>query len=385
LLASEIVKMLYAPHKAFKEIMQNPRYMGPLLIMLLFVAANAGFTYVATSKTYIEQVLPNGSNLDEWTENSTFWQSNAQISESNDFINGTYYGNKSIAFSITDSTEIWVQLTDIGSISCSGPDGYTELSFRIKWTSPQTRPVNGTIYMFSTTSSDFFYESLGEIFANLTYNIWNNLTIPLVSDGWLTSSPSADWGNVTGLKLIFQWPESTNITLLIDGLFFHGPFESLYATAGTAYILNYALVAVMQYVITWVFLSGIIYIMSKSFGGKLVWKTILVLIGFALITMFVQAIVNAAAYATVSSVNYPFQLIVGVEGETDAPYNAILDQTATVSYIGRFTQIAVYIWTIALCSLAVRLHAGFSWTKSILVGVVAYLVTILVIGFILGM
>jgi hypothetical protein len=101
--------------------------------------------------------------------------------------------------------------------------------------------------------------------------------------------------------------------------------------------------------------------------------------------MSVQAIVNAAAYATVSTVNYPFQLIVGAEGETDAPYNAILDQTATVSYIGRFTQIAVYIWTIALCSLAVRLHAGFSWTKSILVGVVAYLVTILVIGFILGM
>lgn len=385
MLASEIVKMLYAPHKAFKEIMQNPSYIGPLLIMLLFVAANAGFTYVATSKTYIEQVLPNGSNLDEWTENSTFWQSNAQISESNDFINGTYFGNKSIAFSITNSTEIWAQLTDIESIDCSGPDGYTELSFRIKWTSPQTRPANGTIYVFSTTSSDFFYYSLGESFANLTYNIWNNLTIPLASDGWSSSSPSADWGNVTGLKLIFQWPESTNITLLIDGLFFHGPFESLYATAGTAYILNFALVAVMQYVITWVFLSGIIYIMSKSFGGKLVWKTILVLIGFALITMFVQAIVNAAAYLTVSAVDYPFQLIVGAEGETDAAYNAILDQTATVSYIGRFTQIAVYIWTIALSSLAVRLHAGFSWTKSILVGVVAYLVTILVIGFILGM
>ncbi len=384
MVATEIAKTLYAPHKAFREISQNPKYLGPLLVMLLFVAANIGFAYAAISRTYIEQVLPDGSELDEWTDKSTLWSSNAQISESDDFINGTYYGNKSIAFSITDSTNLWTELNDIGSVNCSEPDGYTKMSFRLKLISPDTKPANVTIHMFSKGPSDYFYSNLTEKFATPNLDVWNNLTIPLISNGWSSSSSDADWDEITGLRLAFEWPTNTNITLQIDGLFFHGTFRLLLESAGTAYLLNFGLLAIMQFVITWVLLSGIIYIMSKGFGAQIIWKTMLVLVGFALITMAVQAAVNALAYSSVSGVYYPYELIVGAEGEADVAYNAILDQTAFVSYIGRFTQVAVYIWTIALCSLAVRVLTAFSWIKSILIGVVAYLATILVIGFILG-
>jgi hypothetical protein len=388
LLISEILEALYAPHKAFKEIIQNPRYIGPLVIILLFVVANLGFTYAAISKTYIEQTLPAPSaKLDEWTENRTFWASNAAVAESDDSINGTYYGNKSIAFTIVDATDVWGQLQNIETVNCSGLDGFKKLSFRIKWTSPEARPADVAIYMLST-NSDYFYQSLTESFVNSTYNVWNNETsahaISLASEGWNSNGTNPDWGSIAGVRLDFKWSANSNITLLVDGLFFHGVSKSLFETAGTAYLLNYTLVAVMQFVISWVLLGGLIYVMTKGLGGKLVWKPLLIVIGFALITMVVQATVNAVAYANLSTVNYPFELIGGVSGETDAAYNKILDQTWLVTQIGRYTQIAVYIWTIALCSLAVRLLAVFSWTKSFLVGTVAYLITILVEGFILG-
>lgn len=380
--ASEILKVLYSPQKAFKEIVQNPKYFGPLLIIILLIVANLGFTYAAISKTYVEQTLPNGSKLDEWTENSTLWTSNAGVSESSDHINGSYYGNRSIAFSITNNSQVWTQLKDIGSIDCSSPDGFKELSFRIKWTSPSAKPENVTIYLLSTNSSDYFTHSLTENFS--TYNIWNNITVQLVSGGWSNNSPNANWVNITGLKLQFAWLENSNITLLVDGLFFHGTFKSLLENAGTSYLTNFAISSAMQFVITWVFLSGLIYIMVKGLGGKLVWKPLLILVGFILVTLFVQAVVNAVAYSTLPTISYPLQLIGGVSGEGQNAYNTILEQTWLVSEIGRFTQIAVHIWIIALCSIAVRLLAAFSWTKSLLVGAVAYVVTILAEGFLLG-
>jgi len=55
LFAYEVIKVIYSPFKAFKEIVQNPRYLGPVMVMILFVAAYTGFSYVATSKLYDEQ------------------------------------------------------------------------------------------------------------------------------------------------------------------------------------------------------------------------------------------------------------------------------------------------------------------------------------------
>jgi hypothetical protein len=36
----EVFRILYAPHKAFKEIIQNPKYVGPILVMILFIGAS---------------------------------------------------------------------------------------------------------------------------------------------------------------------------------------------------------------------------------------------------------------------------------------------------------------------------------------------------------
>ena len=382
--ATDILKVIYAPHKAFKGIIQNPKYFGPTLIVILFIAASMGSTYAAISKTCIEKTLPDGKLLDEWTENRTLWTSNAGITESNDGMNGSYYGNKSIAFSITNNTEVWAQLKDIGPVNCSGPDGYSKLSFRIKWTNPEVKPANATIQLLSTISSEYFSYNLTGALPNFTYNVWNNLTLPLISDGWSNSSSAASWDNITGLKLDFAWVDSSNITLVVDGVFFRGNFNSLLESAAAAFLVNYAFMAFTQILLVWVILTGLIYLMGRGLGGSVLWKPVLIVIGFTLVPMVIQSLVNTAAYLSSPTVHYPLELIGGVSGESDIAFNAILEQTWLTSQIMRYTQVAVYVWTIALCSLAVRVLTGFGWAKSFLIGAAAYLITLLAGSFLLG-
>jgi hypothetical protein len=378
-----IFKVIYAPRKAFNEIIQNPKYIGPILIMLLFTVANMGFMYTLISKTYAEQTLPTAEQRDIWTENSALWTApNVTIKDNFvDFINGTYYGNRSIEFSIVNNTQISMQLNDIGSVNCSSPDGYKNLYVRIKRISPEDTPENVTIYLFSATSSDSFHYDLTDRFSNSALNVWNNLTIQLES-GW-DSIGNASWENITGLKLEFGWLNNSNITLLVDGLFFGGIFESPVENV-TNYMINFSIVTVMQFVIKWVFLGGLLYLMTRAFKAKTVWRPLLILAGFALITMFVQAVINVATFSTLPTLYYRFELLGGVKGESENAYNEILNNTWLVSQINGYIQIVVHFWTIALCAIATRLLAEFAWSKSLLIATVAYFVTIMAQGFILG-
>jgi hypothetical protein len=385
-----LLKVIYAPHKAVKEIAANPTYLGPVLIAILFVAANVGFVYISSSKTYFEQTLPNGLNHDEWTENMTFWTSNpnTNISESSDAITVSYpsnarpyYGTESIAFSI-NSSEVWMELNSIGSINCSSPDGYDKLDFRVKQLSPlSSPPVSANISLFSTSPSDYSYYNLTQNFSNSTINEWNNLTDIQLGSGWNSVNAGADWSNITGFKLDLTWSAVSNITVLVDGFFFHGPYESSLETVGSSYVFSVAFSYVLQFIITWVILGGIIYLLSKALGAKLVWKQLLIVMGCILITMVVQAVVNAAAWGTLSNVKVPFALSGGVPGEGQAAYNAIANQTYFVSLTGTIIQIVMYVWTIALAGLAVHLLGAFGWTKSFLAATVAYFLTLFIASF----
>jgi len=381
-----IFKVIYAPQKTFKEISQNPKYIGPILIMILFAAANMGYVYTIISKTYVEQTLPTAKQRDKWTENATLWTGTPDvIIKENfvDYINGTYYGNRSIEFSINNSKQIWMQLNDMGSVNCSGPNGYKTLYLRIKWTNPEDNPENATIYLFSATPSNYFYYNLTDEFFNSTINVWNNSPIPLTTKSWLNNSADANWGNITGLKLDFAWLNDSNITLLVDGLFFGGIFKSE-AESATSYMLNFSMVSFMQFTIRWVFLGGLLYIMTKAFRAKTVWRPLLILVGFALITMFIQAVINAAAFSTLPRLDYSLEFLGGVNGETENAYKKIMEKTFLVSQISGYVQIAILVWTIVLCAIVTRLLTEFSWSKSFLIATVAYLATTLAQSFLLG-
>lgn len=378
-----ILEVIYAPHKAFKKLGEKPSYVGPAIIIFILILANIGFAYVAMSKTNLEITAPNGLNQDEWTQNSTLWASNALVSESNDSVTGTYYGNASIAFTITNSTQIWMWLNNIGPVNCSSQGGFNQISFRLKQVSPQDEPQNASIYLFSANISDYFYHNLTQYVSNSAVNTWNNLTLPLVS-GWSANGTNADWSQITGLKLEFNWTNNSNTTMLVDGLFFHGIFHSWLDQAGIGYMLSYTSTSVMQFIITWVAFSGLLFLVGRTLGGKMVWKLLLVAVGFILITLVVQALINVASYETLPQLNYPFSVIGGVSGEGKAAYDLILEQTAQVRMITSVAQIAIWVWTIALGALVLRFTAQLAWVKSILASVVAYIVTIFVSSFLFG-
>jgi hypothetical protein len=355
--------------------------------MIFFTVANMGFMYVIISKTYAEQTLPTAEQRDMWTENATLWATSlggAVKDNFADYINGTYYGNRSIEFSINNSKQISMQLSAIGPVNCSGQEGYKNLYLRIKRTSPDGVPENATIYLFSANSSNCFYYNLTEKFSNSSLNVWNNLTISLDHTLWNSSdNANANWGDITDLKLEFAWHGDSNITLLIDGLFFGGIFKSPVENL-TNYMINFSIVSFMEFVIKWVFLGGLIFIMSKAFKGKTVWRPLLIVVGFALMTMFVQAVINVATFSTLPTLYYRFELLGGVSGESENAYNEILNSTWLVSQISGYIQIAIHFWTIVLCAIATRLLAEFSWSKSFLIATVAYFVTMIAQSFLLG-
>ncbi|MGD0160094.1 MAG: Yip1 family protein [Candidatus Bathyarchaeia archaeon] len=381
--ASNVLKVLYSPLKTLKEVIQNPKYIGPLLIMILFVAVNIASTYVVFSKQYYEQILPNGTNLDVWTESSTFWTSNANITESSDAINGSIYGSVSIAFSAQNTSQVSTQLTGIGTVNCTYPDNFYRLSFRTKLISPGS-PENVTIQVFSlNSSSDYFYSDLTQEFQNAAYNnIWNNITIQLASSNWTSSNSNADWGSVTGLQLNFTWSTSSNVSLLVDGLFFHGPYKSLIETAGASYLFEYAIGDVFQFVIMWILLTGLIYMLVKAFKGKIVWKPALIAVGFILITMFIGGLINAISYSTLPTIRYPFEIIGGVQGEGTAAANLIASQISLVTQIDTIVEFLVWAWTAVLAMIVVRTTSEFSWAKSVAVALIAYLITLIITFFI---
>ena len=380
-----VFKVIYAPHKVFKEVIQNPKYIGPILILILFVAADTASAYTLLAKSRFEQTVPSIQEGDKWIENATIWtpMTGVNITENTvDFINGTYYGNKSLQFSTANSNHIAMSLSNMGTVNCTGPDGYKNISIRIKWTSPVEKPNNVSFYLNSSTVDRFYY-NLTRDMANSTANVWYNFTIPLATERWVNTTARASWSHITDLKLEFAWATTSNITVLLDGLFFRGVYGP-FTTDFTAFLASFATRGLMQFVLRWIVLGGIIFIMTKALGGIALWRPALILAGFALMTMFIQTLINTATLSTLPTLYYSIEYLGGTAQEISIAQNAIAAETSYVTAIYGYVQIATYLWTIILSALATRLFVNFSWMKSFLVGTVAFLFAIIVEGFILG-
>jgi hypothetical protein len=377
LFAYGIFEVIYAPRKVFKEIIQNPRYIGPILIMILFIAANTGFGYILASKSYYEQTLPSGAapKYDKWTQSKSWWTSNASITESNDSLSGGYYGNKSIEFDMINGKEIYMQVNFNQSVDCYGADGYTNMSFRIKMIYPDTTMLeSASMYLFSSETDYFKYNLTGYSFPSNS-TLWNNLTIPIgLGSGWTSSSANANWSDIISLKYDFAFSENSNLTVRLTGLFFRGLFRSgIEETGFSSSLLSYSSSAFMEFVVTWVLLGGLIFLISKGLGGKGPWKPVLILVGFILVTLFVEVMIYVLLGANLPNLRYPLEYLGGSSSPGyQTALNKIAQDTALASQIESFVDIAVTIWIIGLCAFAIRQLNEFSWSKSLLVAVIAY-------------
>jgi hypothetical protein len=330
--------------------------------------------------------MPAGDQGDVWTQNADLWQVNSGVTVSNntaDYVNGTYYGSISIEFAASNASSVWMELNNLdGSVNC-GVDGFKNVSLRVKIVTPDIKPENVSLYLYSLSASNFYYD-LTNAFSNSTVNVWNNITLPVGSGDWSNSSADAKWENITGLKMEFTWPSNSSIDLRLDGLFFRGVFKDPLEIYGVSYFATSALNAVTPFLFQWLLLTGLIYVIIKGLKGNVTWKPLMVAVGFALVTMVVQALILIVTYTTLPNIYYPLEVLASVPGEFDVAYQVILNAIAAVTLIGGIVQIAVYVWTIALGAIITRAITAFGWLKSILVSGASFLLTLLILGFILG-
>ncbi|MFB3889712.1 MAG: hypothetical protein ACE14S_09495 [Candidatus Bathyarchaeia archaeon] len=388
---TDIPKVLYAPHKAFKNIVQNPKYLGVVIALLVFVAAQTAFYYSFYSQNLYEQTAPSGADFGEWTQNATMWttSSGAAISQNAlDTINNTFLGNSSLQFDASNSNALSMELASFGadsSVDCN-KTGYTLLSARVKLVEPQSLPSKITLYLYSESSSNYFQYDLTSAFSNSTVGVWNNLTVPVgpEASGW-QSSGSPAWNKITGLKLDFAYSTSSSITVRAEGVFFRGNYQTQMAIDSTGFILSVLQLVFVQFLFEWLIFTALMYIVIKALKGNVIWKPLFVAIGFALVVLAIQAVINVAATSTMPLLHYPVELLAGVPVEAEAASNAIIAARSTFDLVTGVVQLSVYVWIVALGAFVVRaLLPEFSRMKSIVVSAVALIVSVILLRLLIG-
>jgi hypothetical protein len=413
LAGEEIIQIFYAPHKAFRKIVKDAKFIGPIVILILFVVMQVGASYVVASKSYLEQTVPTSDQGDYWVENTALWAATPNTTITNnyfDYINSTslYLNTTSLEFSTNDSNSIEMILSNLGgSVDCSA-SGYQNLFLRVKVVSPTAVPQNVTLTLFTLSPAMNFAYDLSPAFSNATLveqHLWNNLTVPLNTNAWTASNSAATWSNITGMRLGFTWSNSSSIDLRLDGLFFGGVYKTSLDIYGSSVLFSTALSAATPFLFEWLLLTGLIYVLIKGLKGSVVWKPVMVAVGFALATLIVQSVILLVIYSSSALPNifYPVAITAGIPGESNSAYAIIDNAISQVLTTGSIVQIIIYIWVIALGTFIVREVTAvapptpmgtpapenepmlgpqqFGWLKSLLVSAVAFVVTVTILGF----
>jgi hypothetical protein len=400
----DILKVIYAPQKAFKQILKNPRYMGVLVILVIFVVVQVSSSYVVASKSYLEQTVPTGDEGDVWTANSTLWQASSGVTISNntdDYINSSalylggpnYFGSSSVEFTASNTSDVRMELNSVNVEQQVNvvSEGLKNVSFRLKIVNPNSEPSNVSLILSSLNGSNFRYD-LSRDFSESTIGAWNNLTIPVGSGAWYVNSDEATWENITGLKMEFVWSTSSAVDLRMDGLFFRGKYDTPINLYGAeTYLAQAALSGIAPFVFEWIVLTGAMFMLIKILKGNATWRLIMIAVGFALVVLVIQSAVLLAVYSSLPNLFYPLELLANVPGESAVAPASTLAAIDFANLLGSVVQVVVWLWLLGLGTFIVRAVTGmvpdvppFGWFRSVAVSGLSLLVTVLIVGLLLG-
>jgi hypothetical protein len=375
LVVYEVLKVVYSPVKAFKEIVKNPNIKGPLLIFLLFLLASAGFQYVSASKFVLEIGTPEG---DGWTESTVLWTpEGVSIDDEDKFV-----GNYSIMSFVTNNTRVWMKTTDIGSFNCSSDEGCGSLSFRIKWVhSSNMFPANTTLRLFSKNNSYFELNIDGKI-ANSS-NTWSNVTVDIgpTNLNWRPSVDSSDWGNITGLEFELAWLARANLTMKIDHLYFGKHVPLLAMNDFPERFVSSLIFIAFGFILEWGIYAIILLLLIKLAGseaGPL--RVLFIVIGYTFCIKIVESLVNAFLFSALPPLAFPLKAWDPIAGE-EGLANKLLDNIYQTNWYPTLAYnlywslgFAFIAWAVALSAIAIRFLREFTWKKAAGIAIVAYFV-----------
>ncbi len=397
MIVNDLLGVLYAPHKAFKKIVANPKYLGVVIILVLFIAVQTGYYTSYYSKINYEQTSPSTATLNTWTTNNATAWVNTQGTTVNqdyiDFINQTYSGNSSLQFSLANNNSLSMALNSFGSSVNAGPDGFHNFSMHIKLVEPNVAPQNAKLTLYSSggTSSFFQYDLTSQLSSNVGQ--WNNLTIPVGTSDW-QSTGSANWSDITGIKLDLTYPSAANITVKLQSLFFRGEYMTVIEGSGSTLFAASAIESTLiQFLFQWIILTAVIYLILKGLKAPaFVWKPLFIATGIVLIVMVITSLIGLIATFALPTIYYPYEFppyasliypdfyVAQASMQSQASYNAIVAATTVFTSISTAITVILYIWQVILVTMLVRAMSGFGWVKSLAAAGGSVILTIIILG-----
>jgi hypothetical protein len=364
--ASQALKVIYAPHKVFKEIVQNPKFSVPILIAILSVLVGVGSQYAAYSKINLQESLPSLSDQTSpspWTFNTTLWTSNSNISEST---SGSILA--SLQFNITNGTQITAQLDHIGPVDCSDNGPYKNLTIALQWIHPAGRPPQNATLFLNSSNSDYFYYDLTAFMVQTRNGTWGNLTLPLgpSSQQWVNSSSLANWSNITSLKLDFEWGESdrADISLFVDALFFVSKNFQWLGSVAASSLSVIAFNEALNYIFYWILFTFVAYLVAKAFQVQAGMKTFLVLIGYALVGWLIIKALFIVIYVVFPPIYELF-----------APFGLAVSSGNSLLFLEFYVYNSLFlpIWPMIIMFFAARNGFDLPSTKSAAIAIIGFI------------
>lgn len=387
MIVKDIFKVIYSPIKAFESIAKKPDIKGPFIILALILVSAAVEQYVFASRVLLAARAPGN---DEWTESissSWNWTSNGIIS----LDNTTYViGNYSVRSIVSNDTSIWMKITNIGLLNCSGDEGYERMSFWINWTHQQgTFPSNSTLRLFSTTESRYFELSLANLISKTSgkWSIPTGIAVGSHSqEGWVSvNSPS--WGNITGLEFMLKWLPSdrADLKMNIDDLYFaKKPSSFLTAASLGDYIVVALISTVIGFFLTWIVYVGSFFIVSAGFHQKIgSWRALFVVMGYAFAIAIAGVLVRAILYMGLPALSFPISSW-PPSTPADSIRASVLEEqfwfSSAVYPVSLVTNLGLDLWIVALCAVSMRTLGGLSWKRAAIFAAFAYFIKFFLFG-----
>jgi hypothetical protein len=426
LFLNDIVEVLYAPRKAFKRIVANPKYLGIIVILLLFLGLQLGYEYSQFSKVHIETTSPVAGLIQEFNNATSVvspgstilnWQGGSNvvlINSFDDYFNNTVYianygqgyplfGNFSMQVEANSTNSLLLALTNTSNVDCTG-DGFQDLFMAIKLVSPTSTPSNAILTLYSLSDDSYYTYDLTSTLSDANaVNQWGNLTVPLgpTASGW-TATGNPTWQNITSLTLQFNYANSEDITIRIGALFFRSQYVQPLTENALNFIYTFLLQFTLQFLATWLVLSVMMYVLFKALKAQVLWKPIFVAAGFALMVLIIRAVVNLAATATLPDLFFPYDAALGVVydpfGSLYYPTQFALPVATSATAMSNITAamaafktvitamfVVSYVWMGALIGIAVKeMKPEFTTTKCLMVAALSVAVTVLVLWLFIG-
>ena len=376
----EVFEVLYSPVKAFKKIVEKPDFKGVILILVLVMFSVVVEHYVFASKFFLETRTPDDEN---WTELMAIWGSNGLLS-----LDDSNYkvGNYSVKSFVSNCTSIWMNITDIGPFDCLEDTGYKELFFWIKWIHENgTFPsFNATLRLFSSGSS-YFELDLTDLISTSSGE-WNNATVPLGPKSQSWDSTDSDWKNITGLEFRLTWLTSANLTMKIDDLHFRKYVSFLETGAFSgAIIIDIIMWTAVAFSMNWILWSLILLMIAKVFREEVgPWTVFFVIIGHAFSVAAVCALVSAALFSVLPALNLPLDVNAADALMRERWYSHGAFQLwyyflpfVYFIYLPSPFQFFLGIWTMALCTIAIRSLREVTWGRAASISMVAFFIRLM--------